>query len=291
MRRMCLAVGVWALAATAMAAETPDPAKWRALDPEQTLYIDTTQGRVVVEMFPEVAPLAVARVKELARQKFYDGLTFHRVMNNFMAQGGDPKGDGSGGSKLPDLPEEFMFRRGKDMAFQKAANQGGATFGFYKSLPIASQPDDMMAITKDGKASAWGLHCVGVAAMAREAAPDTANSQFYLMRATYPSLDKRYTVWGRVVWGQDSVNKFAIGEPPPIPDKMIAVRVAADLPVSERAPIYVVRTDSKAFEDTINDVRKKAGADFSVCDVPIAATVADTQERGRAWWHKIPLIP
>jgi peptidylprolyl isomerase len=87
------------------------------------------------------------------------------------------------------------------------------------------------------------------------------------------------------------VNKFALGEPPPIPDKMTAVRVAADLPASERAPIYVVKTDSKAFEDTINDVRKKAGADFSVCDVPIAATVADSKERGRAWWHKIPLIP
>jgi peptidylprolyl isomerase len=149
----------------------------------------------------------------------------------------------------------------------------------------------MMAITRDGKAAAWGLHCTGVAAMARETEPNTANSQFYLMRATYPSLDKRYTVWGRVVWGQEAVNKLAVGEPPPIPDKMTAVRVAADLPEAERAPIYVVKTDSKAFEDTINDVRKKAGADFSVCDVPVAATVADTKERGRAWWHKIPLIP
>lgn len=290
MRTICLAVGVWALAASAMA-QTPNPEKWRALDPEQTLYIDTTQGRVVVEMFPEIAPKAVARIKELARQKFYDGLSFHRVVNNFMAQGGDPQGDGSGSSKLPNLTEEFMFRRGKDMPFQVAANQGGATLGFYKSLPVASQPDDMMAITKDQKAAAWGLHCAGVAAMARETEPNTANSQFYLMRATYPSLDKRYTIWGRVVFGQDAVNKLAIGEPPPIPDKMTAVRVAADLPAAERAPIFVVRSDSKAFEDVIEDARKKSGADFSVCDVPVSATVADTSQRGRSWWSRIPLIP
>jgi peptidylprolyl isomerase len=177
------------------------------------------------------------------------------------------------------------------MGFIEAAKQGGARLGFYKTLPIATQPDDMMAITKDKKAAAWGLHCQGVAAMARSDEPNSANSQFYLMRATYPSLDKRYSIWGRVIWGQDVVNALAVGEPPPIPDKMLTVRIAADLPAADRAPLYVMRSDSKDFQELIEKARKKAGADFSICDIQVPANVLNTKEKERAWWHKIPLIP
>jgi peptidylprolyl isomerase len=80
------------------------PAK---LDPENTLYMDLKDGRVVIELLPELAPKHVARVKELTREKFYDGTPFHRVIPGFMAQGGDPTGTGSGGSKKPNLPSEF----------------------------------------------------------------------------------------------------------------------------------------------------------------------------------------
>ena len=86
-----------------------------ALDPENTLYIDLKDGRVTIELLPDKAPLHVARVKELARQGFYDGVVFHRVIDGFMAQTGDPTGTGRGGSKLPDLPAEFNdvpFERG-----------------------------------------------------------------------------------------------------------------------------------------------------------------------------------
>jgi peptidylprolyl isomerase len=69
-----------------------------ALDPENTLYLDLPDGRVVIKLRPDLAPNHVARIKELVRQKFYDGLTFHRVIPGFMAQTGDPKGDGTGGS-------------------------------------------------------------------------------------------------------------------------------------------------------------------------------------------------
>jgi peptidylprolyl isomerase len=294
MRFLGVAAGVCAaafLTAAAQAAELPDPNTWRPLDPEQTLYIETAKGRIVVEMYPEIAPQAVARVKQLARERFYDGLTFHRVVDGFMAQGGDPLGNGEGGSKYPNLPDEFLFRRGVDLAFTPGSYQGGAVQGFYKALAMASQPDDMMKLTQDGKVSAWGLHCQGAAAMARAPEPDSANSQFYLMRAIYPSLDKRYTIWGRVVWGQDVVNALAVGEPPPIPDKMIHVSVASDVAEADRAPIYVERTDSKAFREAIKKAREKQKADFSVCNVPIPAVVPKTSKKGRAWWHKIPFVP
>src|SRR5258708_5615962 len=70
----------------------------RAADPENTLYLDVPAGRVVIELKPELAPKTVAHIKELTRRGFYDGLAFHRVIDGFMAQTGDPNGNGTGGS-------------------------------------------------------------------------------------------------------------------------------------------------------------------------------------------------
>jgi len=76
-------------------------------DPENTIIMETTKGRVVIELLPDLAPAHVARIKELARENFYDGVVFHRVIDGFMAQTGDPTGTGMGGSDKPDLKAEF----------------------------------------------------------------------------------------------------------------------------------------------------------------------------------------
>jgi peptidylprolyl isomerase len=290
-----LAVGVLVLGLMASwdvaAAQAPDARNWRQVDPENTLYIDTVHGRIVVELYPEVAPRHVERIRTLTRARYYDGLMFHRVIDDFMAQTGDPLGTGEGASSLPDLQPEFMFRRGPDMPFVQAAEQSRARLGFYKALPIESQPDAQMAVTSDGRVSANALHCQGVVSMARAQADDSANSQFFIMRAPNTALDKRYTIFGRVVWGQDAVMRLAVGNPPPNPDRMLAVRIAADLPESERAPIYVLRTDGPQFRDLIDDTRRDRRADFSVCDVQIPARVPRNQDRERRWWSIIPFIP
>jgi peptidylprolyl isomerase len=110
MRSRLARLGLAAVACFAVA----EPAG--AADPENTLLIDlSTGGRVVIEMLPEIAPKHVARIKELARAGFYDGIVFHRVIDGFMAQTGDPTGTGTGGSGRGKLPAEFSkvpFERG-----------------------------------------------------------------------------------------------------------------------------------------------------------------------------------
>ena len=292
MMRIALLACIFSLVAFPAFAAPPDPTIWRQLDPENTLYIETSKGLVVVEMYPEIAPGHVQRIKELARENFYNGLIFHRVIENFMAQTDAPKGTGEGGSAKPDIAGEFLFRRGADMPFVEAAVQGGGRLGFYKALPIATQPDEMMALTRDGKAAAWGLHCPGIASMARTGDPNSANSQFFLMRGSYPSLDKRYTIWGRVVWNEEAVKSIAVGEPPVAPDIVKSIKVAADALPEDRAPIYVMRSDSTPFRELLDDVRKSKRADFSVCDVQVPVRVPrDEPQKGRKWWRVIPLIP
>jgi peptidylprolyl isomerase len=102
-RTLIASVGVIATVATGSQAQTTDL--------ENTIYLDLKQGRVVIQMFPSEAPLHVARIKQLARQGFYDNTPFHRVIEGFMAQGGDPTGTGTGGSPLPNLKAEFSSSR------------------------------------------------------------------------------------------------------------------------------------------------------------------------------------
>jgi peptidylprolyl isomerase len=125
-------------------------AQTQANDPENTIYLDLKQGRVVIRLLPDVAPKTVAQIKTLARQGFYDGTPFHRVIEGFMAQGGDPTGTGGGGSKLPNLPLEASqrhFVRGVcGMARTSDPNSGNSQF-FIMFAPTPSL---------DGQYTIWG---------------------------------------------------------------------------------------------------------------------------------------
>ena len=152
-------------------------------DLENTLHVQLEKGLVVIELLPKLAPGHVARIKELAREKFYDGVVFHSVIEGFMAQGGDPTGTGMGGSKKPDLKAEF-----------------------------SKEP-----------------HVKGICSMARSSNPNSANSQFFICFGDAGFLDNQYTVWGRVTSGMEFVDGLKRGEPPKNPDKIVTMRVAADV--------------------------------------------------------------
>lgn len=175
MRILSLIAGMFMLAGTAHAADIKDP--------ENTLLLELKDGTVVIQLRPDKAPQHVARIKELTRKKFYDGIVFHRVIDGFMAQTGDPTGTGTGGSDLPDLAAEFNELR----------------------------------------------HVRGTLSMARSNNPNSANSQFFICFKPASFLDGQYTVWGQVISGMEFVDKITRGEPPANPDKIITLRVAADV--------------------------------------------------------------
>ena len=163
-------------------------------DPENTLVIELKDGAVHLELLPDVAPKHVERLKELARAGKYDNVSFHRVIDGFMAQTGDvengnmeanynPGRAGTGGSDLPDLPAEFS------------------------SIPFDR----------------------GALGMARSSNPNSANSQFFIMFKEGHFLNGQYTNFGRVISGMEHVDAITKGEPPANPDRMISVKVAADL--------------------------------------------------------------
>ncbi len=111
------------------------------LDPQNTIYLDTPHGRIVIKLRPDLAPKHAERIKTLSREKYYDNAPFHRVIAGFMAQTGDgQRGDGTGGSKYPDLPSEFSnvpFRRGI-VGMARAQNPNSANSQFFIMFAEAS---------------------------------------------------------------------------------------------------------------------------------------------------------
>jgi peptidylprolyl isomerase len=102
-------------------------------DPENTLILETSKGDVTIKLRPDLAPQHVERIKTLAREGFYDGVVFHRVIDGFMAQGGDPTGTGTGGSKYPNLPAEFSAQSHKRgiCSMARSSNPNSANSQFF----------------------------------------------------------------------------------------------------------------------------------------------------------------
>jgi peptidylprolyl isomerase len=274
---LALFAGAIAAAAPAPPAAVPAPptdADWQTPDPQNVVVIDTTKGRIIVELDPLVAPQAVARVRQLTKQGLYDGRSFFRVIDSFMDQTGDPKDDGTGGSNLPNLPPEFAFRRSSDMPFVPVTRSGGLEAGFIGVLPVISQSMDLGLLTADHRVAAYVTFCPGVGGLARADDPASANSQFFLMRGAHDNLDQKYAVWGRVIAGEDVVRAIKTGEPPPPPaDKMTKVRMLGDMPAAERPQVKVIDVRGPWFRAMIGRLKAEKVVDFSLCDVELPSQV------------------
>jgi peptidylprolyl isomerase len=273
---LALIIGPIAAAAPAQPAAPAPPtdADWRTPDPQNVMVIDTTRGRIIVELDPLSAPQAVARVRELTKQAFYDGRSFFRVIDSFMDQTGDPQENGTGGSSRPNLPPEFAFRRSSDMPFVSVTKSGGLEAGFIGAMPVISQSMDLGLLTADHKVAAYVTFCPGVGGLARADDPASANSQFFLMRGPHDNLDQKYAAWGRVIAGEDVVRAIKTGEPPPPPaDKMTKVRLLADIPAAERPQVRVIDVQGPWFKAMIDRIKAEKVVDFSLCDVDLPSQV------------------
>jgi len=281
MRPVVLALAASVLAMAPALAQTPaapsamtpppGPGDWRPIDAANTLVIDTNQGRILVELYPLLAPATVVQVETLARQHFYDGLTFFRVIDGFMDQTGDPQNSGAGGSTLPNVNAEFHFRHTPGVGETDVTQIPGGQVGFVGALPEVSQPGAMAAITVDGKVNGFGLFCAGAIGMARADSNDSGNSQFFLMRGDHFELDEKYTAFGRVVVGLPVVRAIKTGEPVADPkDRMLTVRVLADLPAADRPNLRLLDTTSAYFKAEIAAVHAAQHDDFNPCAADIA---------------------
>ena len=163
-------------------------------DPENTVIIALKDGPVVIELLPDVAPKHAERMKELARAGKYDNVAFHRVIEGFMAQTGD----------VEHANMESDYNPGR-------AGTGGS------DLP--DLPAEFSRLPHDR----------GTLGAARSMNPNSANSQFFINFKDNHFLNGQYTVYGRVIEGMEHVDKIARGEPPASPDRMISVKVAADV--------------------------------------------------------------
>lgn len=261
--------------AAAPAAAAPETI-WRTLDPANTLLIETNKGRIVVEMRPELAPLTVARIKALARQGYYNGAQFYRVIAGFMAQTGD-KGDKTFRSSLPNLKGEMTFNLTPTMGYASAGSSPTGDAGFIGSTPVmiaaaAGSPGGQVPTSGRGHIA----FCPGVVAMAHPAnQPNGGNSQFFLMRGIGgPTLERNYAAWGRVVVGQAVVDAIKNGEPVVNPDKMTRVRVLSDIPAAQRPKVEVVDLKGPQLEAIVRKAAAAKGGAFSLCDVPVEARIA-----------------
>jgi cyclophilin family peptidyl-prolyl cis-trans isomerase len=163
-------------------------------DPENTILMELKGGTVVIALLPDVAPLHTARMKDLARAGAYDNVCFHRVIEGFMAQTGDVENG--------NMENNFNLRR---------AGTGGS------DLP--DLPAEFSRLPHDR----------GTLGAARSSNPNSANSQFFINFRDNHFLNGQYTVYGRVISGMEHVDAIVRGEPPANPDRMISVKVAADV--------------------------------------------------------------
>jgi peptidylprolyl isomerase len=161
-RRDALALAIAALAATGAAAEDSDP--------QNTMILETKNGKIVIKLRPDLAPKHVAQIKALVARKFYDGIVFHRVIAGFMAQTGDTKGTGEGGSDLPNIPAEFSktpFKRGT-LGMARTSDPNSANSQFFICLADAS--------FLDGKYTVFGEVTSGMDVVDKIKKGDEANN-------------------------------------------------------------------------------------------------------------------
>jgi len=252
---------------------------WRKVEPDNLALMELHEGQVVIELNPLFAPGTVDQFRRLVREGFYQGLSFYRVIDGFVAQGGD----GSDLGKLSEVPlieAEFEREWTADLPFTPVQKPDlfAPETGFIGGFAAARDP---------GGETVWLTHCPGVVAMARNDNPGSSRTDFYIVMGQAPRyLDRNMNIFGRVIHGMEVVQKIRRGPASNngiIRDETQAsrirgLRIASDIPEEERLSAYVMDTDSPGFSELLRDRRERNQRFFhrqpppvlDVCQVPMA---------------------
>jgi len=250
---------------------------WRSPDPDNTLYLQLPDGRVVIELAPQFAPHYVANVEALARQSYFNGLRIERVQDNYVVQWGDPEGKKPVGNAQRSVAAEFE-RSSRGLSFMPLAESDtyAPEVGFSDGFPVGLDP-------KLGRA--WLIHCYGMVGAGRDNDVDSGGgTELYAVIGQAPRhLDRNTTLLGKVVQGIELLSSLPRGsgplgfyEKPEQRLRILSLKIASDVPEAQRTPLEELRTDTETFTDYIEARRNRHEEWFKVpaghvdiCNVPI----------------------
>ena len=255
---------------------------WRQVDPDNLVFIDLFEGEVVIELNPLFAPETIKQFRKLVKEQFYDGLSFYRVIDGFVAQGGDGSDLGKL-SQVPLIDAEFERELSADIEFTRVQNND-------LFAPETGFVDGFAAARDVSENRVWLTHCPGVVAMARNDDPDSSRTDFYFVIGQAPRyLDRNMNIFGRVIHGMDVVQKIKRGlatengiiQDETTSSRIRGMRLASEIPENERLSAFVMDTNNKGFEKTLKNRRNRKQAFFhhkppkalDVCQVPIAGRI------------------
>jgi peptidylprolyl isomerase len=255
---------------------------WRQVDPDNLVFIDLFEGEVTIELNPLFAPETVRQFRKLVQERFYDGLSFYRVIDGFVAQGGDGSDLGEL-SLVPLIDAEFERDLSDDMKFTSV--QENDLFA-----PETGFVDGFAAARDVTENKVWLTHCPGVVAMARNDGTDSSRTDFYFVIGQAPRyLDRNMNIFGRVIHGMEVVQKIRRGpanengiiQDETASSRIRGMRLASDIPKEERLSAFVTDTNSKGFEKTLKSRRNRKQKFFhykpprvlDVCQVPVPARI------------------
>jgi cyclophilin family peptidyl-prolyl cis-trans isomerase len=257
------------------------PSDWRALDPDNTLYMEMPWGRVVIELAPTFAPNHVKNIKALVRNHYFDGLAVVRVQDNWVVQWGDPNDETDkarpvkGAQKT--LKAEFTVPLANDKHFTRMPDVDGYApqSGHSNGFPVGRDP-------KTGET--WLAHCYGMVGVGRDNGADSGGgTSLYAVIGPARHLDRNITVVGRVISGMPMLSALPRGpmpmgfyDKPEMNVPIAAVKVAADVPEAQRSKFEVMRTDSATYQAVVEAQRNRGGpwtkvaaGHVDVCAAPI----------------------
>jgi cyclophilin family peptidyl-prolyl cis-trans isomerase len=256
---------------------------WRPLLPENTMYLELTSGKVIIELAPTFAPNHIENIKNLIKEKYWDGLAIVRSQDNYVVQWADPN------AEKPDLkraiknakeklPAEFDQKWDSKKSFVKLpdgdvyASEVGFIDGFRAARDLK-------------KKKTWLLHCYGAVGAGRDTATDSGGgTELYVVTGHAPRhLDRNVTLVGNVVYGMDQLSSLPRGkgkmgfyDKPELNNPIKSIRLGSDVPETDRLSLELMRTDTDTFKKLIESRRNRPEEWFAtqsgkieICNVPV----------------------